>query len=659
MFSELKVKVDKQFDVLSKSELFKTSIDKDVLFQAYLESFPEENRQYYNCNCCKHFLNNYGDVVAIVNNEIQTLWDFEIDEPFSEIPKILSELVRNSYIDNFFLSKEEKLGTDHNYKLLEDGTSKKWEHFFYNLPKGKMFNSKDSIESRQGELRSIKQVFKRSLDEITQESLETVLDLIEQNVLYRGQEFKLLIETFRKQKLIYDTLDNKKKELFAWENTKQGSKIRNSSIGTLLLDLSNGEDLEKSVKSFEAMVAPANYKRTTSLVSKGMILKAEEKIKELELEKSLYRRHAKSTDIPVNEVLFVNRNTDDKVSIFEELIDCVVNPKSFTKLQEVSINKFLSELLPYSTGLEVLFENKHSSNLMSLLAPVNEDSPSLFYWNNNISWDYIGNLTDSMKERVKAAGGNTDGALRFSIQWNESGDNNIDFDAHAIEPDEHEIMFTNKGRKSKLTGMLDVDIINPGKNIAVENIIWDREPLGKTILFVHNYSSSMSKEGFSAEIEYDGQIYTFNYDKRLKGNEKVIVAEIIIDKSGLNFIKSLDSQSAIISKSVWGIQTNKWQKVSLLTKSPNFWNNKDSGNEHIFFILENARNPDEPRGLYNEYLRYDLQQHRKVFEVLGNKLKANISDEQLSGLGFSITQRNDVIVKVTKEDKQTIYRIKF
>jgi len=45
-------------------------------------------------------------------------------------------------------------------------------------------------------------------------------------------------------------------------------------------------------------------------------------------------------------------------------------------------------------------------------------------------------------------------------------------------------------------------------------------------------------------------------------------------------------------------------------------------------------------------LKEDLTKHRKVFEVLGSKMRVESSENQLSGLGFSSTQKNDVIVKV-------------
>lgn len=54
--------------------------------------------------------------------------------------------------------------------------------------------------------------------------------------------------------------------------------------------------------------------------------------------------------------------------------------------------------------------------------------------------------------------------------------------------------------------------------------------------------------------------------------------------------------------------------------------------------------------------RTDLaRNHKRVFEAIGSKAKAEYSDEQLSGLGFSSTSRNEMTVKVDNQ----IYKIKF
>jgi hypothetical protein len=81
--------------------------------------------------------------------------------------------------------------------------------------------------------------------------------------------------------------------------------------------------------------------------------------------------------------------------------------------------------------------------------------------------------------------------------------------------------------------------------------------------------------------------------------------------------------------------------------SPNHWDGQEIGNKHWFFILDECRNPDPVRGLYNEFLTQEFWEHRKVFEVLGAKLQAPYSEEQMSGVGFSSTVRNSVLAKVS------------
>jgi hypothetical protein len=655
MFKNLKDKVQQQFNTMRDNKLFVVGLDKDTLFQAYLSCFPEEERQEHNCNCCKQFLRNFGGLVAIVNNEVKTMWEFEVEEPYNLIPQTLDKLVREAAIANLFVAESTKLGTDFNLQRLEDNQVRRWEHFFVTVPQSHVRRGSDSIEKQQGEYRTSKEVLQRGLEELSMDSVVTVLELIAQNSLYRGEEHKAGLEVFKTNKEEYDSLSSREKECFAWPHAGGNfAKIRNTSIGILLIDLSKGMDLERAVNKFETMVAPQNYKRPTAIVTKAMLERAEQTLKDLGLERSIYRRHAVPEDINVQNFLFVNRETP-RADIFSTLKEEVkVNPKQFDKIEEVPIDRFIEEVLPLAESIDVLLENKHTNHFMSLTAPVYPDSPSLFKWDNQIGWSYVDGFADSMKERVKAAGGKVEGALRFSIQWNDNGDNNIDFDAHAIEPDGYEISFSNKGRRSSLTGMLDVDIISPGGKVAVENIIWDRTPFGVTTLFVHNYSSRNSNGGFTAEIEYEGQVYSYSYDKPLRGGEKVTVAVIDISSTGLKFKQTLDNNTVSISKDVWGVSTNQFQKVSMVLNSPNHWGEVPVGNKHLFFILDKAKNPTKPRGIFNEFLRNDLNEHRKVFELLGSKIEVQQADRQLSGLGFSLTQRDSIILRVTGKTQRVI-----
>lgn len=163
---------------------------------------------------------------------------------------------------------------------------------------------------------------------------------------------------------------------------------------TLLIDLSEGVDLEHAVKSFEAMVAPANYKRPTALVSKKMIDAAKTKIEELGLTYALERRYATLADITINNVLFADRTVRKSLdtNVFDELsASADRKPKKLDKVEEISIEKFIKDILPdRRIGIEVLVENKHVNNLVSLIAPVNQTATGLFKWPNNFSWSYNG-----------------------------------------------------------------------------------------------------------------------------------------------------------------------------------------------------------------------------------------------------------------------------
>lgn len=132
----------------------------------------------------------------------------------------------------------------------------------------------------------------RGLNEISKADLDTVLELIDGNNLYRGAEHREAVKGFAGLLKDYEKAGNK--ELFIWENLEnRNSRFRNTVIGTLLTDLAEGKDLEVAVKSFESKVAPANYKRPTSLITQKMVEQAIQKLNDLNLGGAIYRRYAR------------------------------------------------------------------------------------------------------------------------------------------------------------------------------------------------------------------------------------------------------------------------------------------------------------------------------------------------------------------------------
>lgn len=678
-FLLLKRRLQENFKELTKDEdfLFEVEVDKDELWNLYLDSFPKgtnlmfRERREFDCSCCRHFIKSIGNVVAIKNNEIKTIWDFNVeDKNFQIVINSLNDYLKNKIVDNIFISQESKIGTDRNFEMLENNDTLKWEHFYLELDNKFVNKSNRTIGDIKGSKRDSKNVFQRSLNEINQDGLLTVLELISQNSLYKGEEWKDVLNKFLNYKKQYDLLDEDKKNNFAWKNSSLAgdviSKIRNHSIGTLLLDISNGLDLDESVTKYERIVAPQNYKRPKAIFTKKMLEDAKKTILELGYYESLDRRFATLEDISINNVIFSNKDSAKKMidnDIFDEMVkDVSIKSKNFSKVEEVNIDYFIKNILPTTNELEVLFENKNSKNLVSLIAPELKHSKNMFKWDNPFSWSYSGNVTDSiLKERVKSAGGGVDGVLRFSIQWNDLNDNDKnDLDAHCIEPNLNRIYFLHKRGKSG--GCLDVDITHPQTGVpAVENITWDSTSQmleGDYIFLVNNYVNRGGKNGFRAEIEFDGNIYSYNYDKALKSHEDVFVATVSYSKKdGFKIMENLKSDISNIEK--WNLKTNQFIPVSTVMYSPNYWDNqKGIGNKHHFFMLKDCLNDEEPNAFYNEFLKEDLLKHKRVFEALGLKKAVKYVDNQLSGLGFSSTKRDEIVVKV-KGNFERILKIKF
>lgn len=665
-YHEFVVALQKQLTKMAKTGLFEVDLDKDLVWNTYLDSFPAgtnelfRERREYDCNCCKQFIRDLGRVITFIDGKRVSIWDIEVPGYYQVVVDALSNLVRSAQVADEFLHFQAKVGTaQSNVMEGPEGDQKvvTYNHFHAVLPQAFIKPNAD-IATALSRSRSNVQVLERSLVELTTDAAETIIELNAQGSLYRGNEQVDNVKLFLELKNKYEGLTVQEREAFVWTKGKklgERGKFRNTAIGTLLEDLSGGMDIESAVKRWEKVMAPANYKRPTALVTEAMIKKAQAKVQDLGLMDSLPRRYAVLEDLTINNVLYADRGTKKATDVFGDLLKDVKKPvKGPSNVEEISIEKFIREVLPTATSIEALVENRHTGNLVSLIAPVYPDAPNMLKWDNNFSWSYNGEVTDSIKERVKAAGGNVTGDLRVSLSWY----NPDDLDLHILEPRGGEICFSNKQGRSG--GVLDVDMNAYGKsdpNAPVENVTWANArniAEGVYSVKVNNYNKRMrDREGFEIELEFKGQVFKFAYPRDVAQGRTVDVVKFRY--SHANGVELLDNIGhAKQFKEVWGISTEQFQKVSVVMNSPNHWDGQVVGNKHYFFMLEGAKQPGGTRGFYNEYLRNELNEHRQVFEHLGGKMKVAPSDDQLSGLGFSDTQRNDLTVKVTGAFTRTL-----
>lgn len=663
-FKEFRDKVNEQLGKMIKENdcLLVTDVGKDIMWGQYLMSFPHDSnpifreRTVHDCQCCKSFIKACGNVVIIRPGlTIESIWDIEIDGYYQTVADAMSKMVKACPITGVFTHFQSLLGTKQNHEMKEDEKIRRWDHFYFNLPNKFVHNG---AGNPHGSSKESKELLQRSLELITDEAMNTVIELITQGSIYRGNEFLEIVKAFKRLKKTFLELHNSD-ELYLWRILKESGSlggIKNTMIGTLLVDLSEEMELDKAVARYESKAAPENYKRPTALITKGMIEKAQRKIEELGYIDALPRRHSTIDDITINNVLFANRDTKKTMNVFDGMIS-EIQVKKLGKIEEVSVDTFVNDILPTSTDVELYFEGRHQNNLMSLVSPVIQDSKNMFKWGNNFSWAYNGEVADSIKERVRVAGGRVDGVLRCSLSWF----NGDDLDIHISEPGRRgsHIYFGNKKQRHPSSGMLDVDMNagGPSSRKPVENIIYtdkNKMPEGTYMVNVVQYTRREDLDfGFVLELEYEGKIHTFRYDQKQRSGESVDAIEFSFSKKdGIKIIRSIKSDDT--GKEVWGINTMRFHKVKMIMNSPNHWDEEQTGNKHLFFILEGCNTEDKIRGFFNEFLDEQLTEHRKVFEVLGSKMMVPESNNQLSGLGFSSTRRNSVICKVTGAFTRTL-----
>lgn len=710
--TEFQKLLQQKFDsIVQSGKLFRVKLTGNEVWDIYLNSFPAEHNPVFrdpessthNCNLCKNFVRRYGNIVAIDDNfNITTMWDVEgAPEEYTASAKAVANAVRKSVISSVFfetfdelnsLNYEKckktntvfRLGLAQNFKKYTQEEVNKYgvvnttdvytfNHLHLDIPSAFVDMSGKSVENIMGKFLSDKEVFMRGMETISLDTLMLVRDLINQGSLLDGTTHSAKVEAMINVKKEFDEVPKSKRDNWCWVKSYNFplAKFRNELIGVLCVELSEGMELNKACENWNKRVDPVNYMKAKAPITATQIKEAKKFVEENGYEESFDRRFASMEDIKVSEILHANAG-DGKiknVSIFDNVKSTSTRHKrsEFDKVEEVPIEKFMSDILPSCTSVEAFLQNNHEGNLVSLTTANNPDSKPIFKWDNNYSWTFKGNLAgkSQIKEAVKTAGGNVDGVIRSSMIWNESGSDNSDLDLWCLQPDGVRIGYSmgfraDSGNKfTTLSGQLDLDNTGPGSKIGIENIYFkdiNKLKNGTYLFYVHQYSDRGSK-GFKFEIEFDGQLYQYTYNKRVSGT--VEVAEVIFNNGEFTIKHYLEpTDGSVVSKEIYGLETNQFHKVNLVCLSPNHWGDNNVGNKHYLFMLDGCKVDSPIRSFHNENLIPALLEHRKVMEVLGATNMIEPTAKQLSGIGFNSTVRDELVVRLGGTHKRVL-KIKF
>lgn len=677
-----------QFDNMQVGKLFRVNISGETLWDIYLKNmnnftFRDPNSGYYTCNICKNFFRRYANVVSINSDySITTIFGAtsEIDTEYTKAFEVLDELIKKATIDSVFVESFEELKKlpyesckksntsfrlgfllttkiyskeeADKYGVVQPNKLYEFNHFSLSLRKEHITFDK-SVENFNGIAKSNKEVLKRGLDEVETSTLETVIELIEEDIIKDGKSHLNKVKNFLNLKLKYDSLKKEQKDNYCWLSFSN-EKFRNELIGVLCVDIQK-DGLEEAVKKWNIRVDPSNYMKTKPIITEKQKREATKLIYELGYENSFNRRFATLEDVLKEEILHAAK-TDNKISIFDS-VPTTSNQSTkidLDKISKISVEDFLQKI-PFSKNLEVYLENRHQKNLVTLTTADNGKNP--FKWNNLFNFTFANNLAgvSYIKEAVKEKGGNTNGILNCRLAWNKTGQDKTDLDLWCVQPNGEKIGFSTDFRKdeynrfSSCGGQLDVDIINPNGKLAVENIYFnfsERLAEGEYKFYVHYYNKN-NPQGFEAEIEFMGNTYTYNNDNNTLIN--VSIASVFY-KNGKFTIEHKLPLISETSKSMYNLDSNKFHRVNLFTLSPSFWGENEIGNKYFMFFLKNCRVDKPIRTFHNENLNQELKEAKRLLEIYGeiNKISPDSVnyEKQLSGIGFNATVRDNLIVKV-------------
>ncbi len=382
-FKPFAAKIAAAFQAMSQGELHVVDIAGDDIWQAYLAAFPPGTNEIYRVRTehdgsyDRAFVRKLGNVVRLKDGKVTSIWDTaDLPAPYDVVAAVLAAKVRNAPIVGVYRTKEATLGYESSVEQLEGGATHRWYHFHAKIDRKHQAASPDEA---RGQINTNIGVYKRALTELKLSAFDDVLDLINSNGLYRGDEHKANVTALRSLFLKGADLcaDSLVANRFIWEsfgaNPLGVTLLRNTVIGTLLVDLSEGVPLETAVRSFETKVAPANYRRPTALITQRMVDDAAATLAHLGLESALDRRLAVMSDVSVNNVLWVDNSV--KAQMKDGIAGLLAKDVKVPKIKpenvvNIGMDQFVANILPVVSSMEVLFANPQTAELANFIGTV-------------------------------------------------------------------------------------------------------------------------------------------------------------------------------------------------------------------------------------------------------------------------------------------------
>ena len=201
-FKKMQSQLQKYFDDYFSKEDFLFTLDCDIeeVWNLYLDSFPDEIRGIYykkpwhDCQRCHLWFRTMANVVMIDDDyKIRTLFDFKTIPEYQDVFRTLDEFLKTKRVKNLFLHDKYSVGIFRSFAEYDDGKFDENHHFYLDLGE-KFYEDTENLSSVLGDARTQRQLFEDTLNMISPDAVDTVLELVYSNTLYRSVQWKDTLE---------------------------------------------------------------------------------------------------------------------------------------------------------------------------------------------------------------------------------------------------------------------------------------------------------------------------------------------------------------------------------------------------------------------------------------------------------------------------------
>jgi len=379
-------RVNARFASNATGPLFTT--DASGLWDAYLSSFGDADRQHHNCHACRHYIERWAGLVTIDERGITTPAVWNVDDAPEEYKKAIgamAKIVRKAKVTGVFLSSNKELGTP---------VTGQWRHLSVTMPKV-FARTTQTAGQAMAEKREDYINVKRALAEFTMPMVEQAMTLLKTDSLARAEK------VIGPAQFLYDLHAAKATALnynnVVWLGIATAPAgfchPRSSMVGTLLEDIAAGMDFAEVSRRWKSKMHPLQYQRPQSAPNAGAIAQAEKIVAEMGAAGSLARRFARVEDVtPIWLPKATATESKPQAGVFSHLKSKNATPAPDMKIPPLTMTwaKFSQQVLP--TADRIQFHARASRDaFMVLVTAVDPDAPPILQWDtlehrNPVSW---------------------------------------------------------------------------------------------------------------------------------------------------------------------------------------------------------------------------------------------------------------------------------